>query len=261
MLSRSVIATSRGRTPWRRAGTRPDRRRRPRDPRARRRQTRRVRARLQILLVPDEKIHVREQRPHRRLRLRLRPERAPVVEIEADGRARLLRGLQRGGGRRAAPDRAPASRRSRGTTAPREHLGPGERVAGALAERRSGAVVDDGRRPLAGARFGEVDAETLASPATKSVRTPSRASAAIAASPIACRGTQVRYTLSSPKCARLTATLASAPPNVAERVGDCSSRSNPGGLRRSMISPSVTTRIMRAAARRARSPRSVRRVR
>ena len=35
-----------------------------------------------------------------------------------------------------------------------------------------------------------------------------------------------------------------AAPNVATKVGDWSSRSNPGGLSRSMISPNVTTFVI-----------------
>jgi hypothetical protein len=35
--------------------------------------------------------------------------------------------------------------------------------------------------------------------------------------------------------------LASPPPKIADSTGDWKKRSNPGGLRRSMISPKVTT--------------------
>ena len=68
----------------------------------------------------------------------------------------------------------------------------------------------------------------------------------MAASPIACDGRRVMYSLSSPNCARQTATLASPPPKVAPSTGDWRKRSNPGGLRRSMISPNVTTLLMTA---------------
>src|ERR1700748_3874919 len=63
----------------------------------------------------------------------------------------------------------------------------------------------------------------------------------MAASPIGFAGKRVMYQLSSPKCARLTATLASPPPKVAPSTGDWKNRSKPGGLSRSMISPKVTT--------------------
>ncbi len=48
-----------------------------------------------------------------------------------------------------------------------------------------------------------------------SVRTPSARSTRIAASPIGFFGSRVTYQLSSPNCARLTATFASPPPKVA----------------------------------------------
>ncbi len=73
------------------------------------------------------------------------------------------------------------------------------------------------------------------------MRTPSARSALTAASPIACAGNRVTYQLSTPNCARLTATLASPPPNVATNWDVCRKRSKPGGLSRSMISPNVTT--------------------
>src|SRR5262245_40157394 len=64
---------------------------------------------------------------------------------------------------------------------------------------------------------------------------------------MACFGSRVTKWLSRPKCARLTATLASPPPKVAESVGDWRNRSSPGGLNRSMISPKVTTRGITAS--------------
>src|SRR5258708_6226176 len=45
----------------------------------------------------------------------------------------------------------------------------------------------------------------------------------------------------NPKPETATATFASPPPNVAMNCGDCMKRSKPGGARRSMISPKVTT--------------------
>src|ERR1051325_5190151 len=80
------------------------------------------------------------------------------------------------------------------------------------------------------------------------VSTPSARSARTAASPIACDGRHVTYALVTPKCARPIATLASPPPKVADRTGDWKRRSNPGGLKRSMISPNVTTRGLMAAS-------------
>src|SRR5260370_8435731 len=54
-------------------------------------------------------------------------------------------------------------------------------------------------------------------------------------------GTTVTYRAPRPKPETATATFASPPPNVATNWGDCRKRSNPGGLRRSMISPKETT--------------------
>src|SRR5918993_3341811 len=54
-------------------------------------------------------------------------------------------------------------------------------------------------------------------------------------------GITVTYRAGTPYVATATATLASPPPNVATNCGVCRKRSNPGGLRRSIISPNVTT--------------------
>src|SRR5687768_14990757 len=54
-------------------------------------------------------------------------------------------------------------------------------------------------------------------------------------------GITVTYRAGTPYVATATATLASPPPNVATNCGVCRKRSNPGGFRRSMISPNVTT--------------------
>src|ERR1051325_9450559 len=90
------------------------------------------------------------------------------------------------------------------------------------------------------------------------VLTPPARSAATASSPFACDGRHVTYALVSPKCARPIATLASPPPKVADRTGDWKRRSNPGGLKRSMISPNVTTRGGLAGGGGRRRPRAAR---
>src|SRR5579883_3135845 len=56
-------------------------------------------------------------------------------------------------------------------------------------------------------------------------------------------GSTVTYRAGTPKLARETATFASPPPQVATNCGDCRNRSNPGGARRSMTSPNVTTSV------------------
>src|SRR5215471_1102261 len=57
------------------------------------------------------------------------------------------------------------------------------------------------------------------------------------------KGRTVTYRAGLPKPATATATLASPPPKVATKRGDCRNRSKPGGASRSMVSPRVTTSL------------------
>src|SRR4029077_15570143 len=56
-------------------------------------------------------------------------------------------------------------------------------------------------------------------------------------------GSTVTYRAGLPNPAKATATLASPPPKVATKRGDCRNRSKPGGASRSMVSPKVTTKV------------------
>src|ERR1022692_4011834 len=72
--------------------------------------------------------------------------------------------------------------------------------------------------------------------------TPKRRNSPISASATGLfGGNTVIYRAGFPNPARATATLASPPPNVATNCGDWRKRSNPGGARRSMVSPKETT--------------------
>src|SRR4051794_5462210 len=74
------------------------------------------------------------------------------------------------------------------------------------------------------------------------VSTPNRRSSAMQASEIGLFGGRtVMYLVCRPNVDTATATFASPPPKVATNWGDCRKRSKPGGARRSMISPKVTT--------------------
>src|SRR5262245_39756460 len=62
------------------------------------------------------------------------------------------------------------------------------------------------------------------------------------ASAIGFAGSTVTNAVSRPRIASDMETLASPPPKVASKAGDCRRRSRPGGLRRSKTSPRVTIR-------------------
>src|SRR5262247_165421 len=62
------------------------------------------------------------------------------------------------------------------------------------------------------------------------------------ASAIGFAGSTVTNAVSTPRIASDMETLASPPPKLASKAGDCRKRSKPGGLRRSKTSPRVTIR-------------------
>src|SRR5262244_2194994 len=62
------------------------------------------------------------------------------------------------------------------------------------------------------------------------------------ASAIGFAGSTVTNAVLRPRIASDMETLASPPPKVASKAGDCKRRSKPGGLRRSKTSPRVTIR-------------------
>ena len=106
------------------------------------------------------------------------------------------------------------------------------------------AIVDHFRRALIGAGLDEVDAEAaLLADDVGVVDAEAAQFAGKGFGDGVVAGQHGDEARSPPKPATATATLASPPPKVAMNCGDCRKRSNPGGARRSMISPNDTTSL------------------
>ncbi len=118
---------------------------------------------LEVLFVGDDDVHAAHQRLHRRLCLRLGPQLPAEVQVDADASPCLLRGRHSCAGRRRRA--RTECRRDTGDMEPGggpHDVVPVEGVCRELADRRVCTIINYGRRPLAGAGFGEVDAEALA---------------------------------------------------------------------------------------------------